>query len=83
MLLACCLLGPLYVLALLPLLWKQIKLTLFFALCELTGGATLQILKHLISMPRPASAFEDHPCLMFFFGKEKILRLKPDAPEKQ
>lgn len=179
-LLACCLLGPLYVLALLPLLWKQIKLTLFFALCELTGGATLQILKHLISMPRPASAFEDHPglilplvegidlhssnsfpsghastffifctcaalylayryqqrvrqncktracllfdtsllllmifaalgaysrvylsqhflcdvcmgsiigfvtpCLMFFFGKEKILRLKPDAPEKQ
>jgi len=172
--------GPLYVLALLPLFWKQIKLTLFFALCELTGGATLQILKHIISMPRPASAFEDHPglalplvegidlhssnsfpsghastffifctcaalylayryqlqngkdhntrsrlmfdtalllllviaalgaysrvylsqhflcdvcmgsiigfitpCLMFYFGKEKILRLKPDAPEKQ
>ena len=30
--------GPLYVLALLPLLWKKIKLTIFFALCELSGG---------------------------------------------
>ena len=53
--------GPLYVLALLPLFWKQVKLTLFFALCELTGGAVLQILKHLISMPRPHSAFENCP----------------------
>jgi membrane-associated phospholipid phosphatase len=53
--------GPLYLLALLPLLWKQIKMTLFFALCELSGGAVLQILKHLIDMPRPASAFEHYP----------------------
>ncbi len=27
--------GPLYLLALRPLLWKQIKMTRFFALCEL------------------------------------------------
>ena len=49
---------PLYVLALLPLLWKKIKITAFFALCELTGGAILQILKHTINMERPVSAFE-------------------------
>ena len=53
--------GPLYVLALLPLFWKEVRLTLFFALCELSGGAILQILKHLISMPRPHSAFEKCP----------------------
>lgn len=53
--------GPLYVLALLPLFWKQFKLTVFFALCELSGGAVLQLLKHLISMPRPISVFEDSP----------------------
>ena len=53
--------GPLYVLALLPIFWKQVKLTLFYALCELSGGAVLQILKHLISMPRPQSAFENCP----------------------
>lgn len=52
---------PLYVLALLPLLWKKIKITIFFALCELSGGVVLQILKHLISMPRPYSAFENYP----------------------
>lgn len=53
--------GPLYVLALLPLFWKKVRLTLFFALCELSGGAILQILKHLISMPRPHSVFEKCP----------------------
>ena len=40
---------PLYILALLPILWKKIQMTIFFALCELSGGAVLQILKHLIS----------------------------------
>ncbi len=50
--------GPIYVLALLPIFWKKLKLTIFFALCELTGGATLQILKHTISTERPISAFE-------------------------
>ena len=55
---------PLYVLALLPLLWKKYKITLFFAMCELTGGAILQILKHLISLDRPVSVFENYPHLL-------------------
>jgi membrane-associated phospholipid phosphatase len=53
--------GPLYVLALLPLFWKKIGMTVFFALSELSGGAILQILKHLISTDRPISVFENHP----------------------
>ena len=52
--------GPLYVLALLPILWRQIRMTLFFALCELTGGAILQLLKHIISTDRPVSLFEHY-----------------------
>nr|MCR5471563.1 phosphatase PAP2 family protein [Prevotella sp.] len=52
---------PLYVLAFLPSLWKRNKMTLFFAMCELTGGTILQILKHTISNPRPVSVFEDYP----------------------
>ena len=51
---------PLYALALLPLLWKKIKITLFFAMCELTGGTILQILKHTICMDRPVSVFEHY-----------------------
>jgi len=51
---------PLYLLALLPLLWKKIKITIFFAMCELTGGAILQILKHIISTDRPISVFEHY-----------------------
>lgn len=51
---------PLYVLALLPLLWKKTKMTIFFAICELTGGAILQILKHIISHDRPVSVFEQY-----------------------
>ncbi len=53
--------GPLYVLALLPILWKKIKITFFYALCELSGGAVLQILKFFFSSDRPASAFENCP----------------------
>ena len=30
--------GPLYVLALLPLFWKKIEMTILFALSELSGG---------------------------------------------
>ena len=56
--------GPLYVLALLPLLWKKIGMTVFFALCELSGGAVLQILKHLFSFDRPVSAFENYHSAM-------------------
>jgi membrane-associated phospholipid phosphatase len=54
---------PLYVLALLPLLWKRFKFPLFFAVCELSGGTVLQILKHLISHDRPVSVFENYPDL--------------------
>lgn len=52
--------APLYVLALLPILWKKARLTLFFALCELTSGGILQILKHTISTSRPISMFENY-----------------------
>lgn len=51
---------PIYVLALLPLLWKKFKITLFFAMCELSGGTILQILKHTISTDRPVSMFEHY-----------------------
>ena len=51
---------PLYVLALLPLLWKKVRWTLFFALCELTGGAILQTLKYTIDYDRPVSVFENY-----------------------
>ena len=53
--------GPIYLLGLLPLFWKHVKLTVFFGLCELTGGGILQLLKFLFDMPRPASAFESCP----------------------
>ena len=52
--------GPLYVLALLPLFWKKIEMTILFALSELSGGAVLQILKHAFSFERPISAFENY-----------------------
>ena len=51
---------PLYVLALLPVFWKQIQMTVLFILSELTSGALLQILKHLFSFERPISFFEHH-----------------------
>lgn len=50
---------PLYIIALLPLLWKKYRLTLFFAISELTAGALLQILKHSICTDRPVCAFEN------------------------
>lgn len=55
---------PLYLLALLPIFWKKIQMTLLFAMSELTGGAVLQILKHLFSFDRPISAFENYPNIM-------------------
>ena len=51
---------PLYVLALLPAFWRQVQMTLLFAMSELTGGAVLQILKHLFSFDRPVNVFEHH-----------------------
>lgn len=50
---------PLYIIALLPLFWKKIQITIFFALSELSGGAILQTLKHIISTDRPVCAFEN------------------------
>ena len=50
--------GPIYALGLLPILWRQIRLTLFMGLCELTGGAVLQLLKHTLCLERPICAFE-------------------------
>ena len=50
---------PLYLLALLPIIWKKKEITFFFALCELSGGAVLQLLKHIINTERPVSAFEN------------------------
>ena len=55
---------PLYLLALLPLMWKKKKMTFYFAVCELTGGAILQILKHIISTDRPVSVFEHYQNLV-------------------
>ena len=52
---------PLYVVALLPLLWKKARMTLFFASSELTGAGILQIMKHIISADRPVSLFENYP----------------------
>jgi membrane-associated phospholipid phosphatase len=53
--------GPLYALALIPLFLKAARLTVFFALSEALGGGLLQILKHTICMPRPASVFDNLP----------------------
>lgn len=52
---------PLYVLAALPLLWKKKKMTIFFAICEATGGIFVQILKHLFRADRPIMVFENYP----------------------
>ncbi len=52
---------PLYILALLPLLWKKRNITIFYAICEAAGGVMVQILKHLFSSPRPVRVFENYP----------------------
>ena len=51
---------PLYILALIPLLFKKKELTIFYALCELSGGTLLQILKHTFSFDRPICVFENY-----------------------
>lgn len=48
----------LYVLALLPLIWKRKELTIFFAISELSAAAVIQLLKHLITTMRPICMFE-------------------------
>ena len=52
---------PLYVVALLPLLWKKPKMTLFYAMCEATGGVMVQILRHIFRSDRPVVVFEQYP----------------------
>ena len=52
---------PLYVLALFPIFWKKKEITIFYALCEVSGGALLQILKRLFATPRPMNVFENYP----------------------
>ena len=49
---------PLYIIAMLPIIWKKIKATLFFAMCEMIGGGILQILKHTFCSDRPICVFE-------------------------
>jgi membrane-associated phospholipid phosphatase len=39
-------------------------MTFYFAVCDLTGGAILQILKHIISTDRPVSVFEHYQNLV-------------------
>ena len=54
---------PLYVLSALPLCWKKYRVTLFFALSELSAAVVVQVLKHLFSAPRPIVVFENYPDL--------------------
>lgn len=51
----------LYVLALLPLLWKRKELTIFFAASELTSAIVIRIIKLIASAPRPITYFENYP----------------------
>ena len=55
---------PLYILALTPLLWKKKEFTIFYAICEVSGGVVVQILKHLFQAPRPIMVFENYPDLV-------------------
>ena len=52
---------PLYIIALLPLLWKKKEMTIFYAMSEISAGLVTVILKRLFSMERPATAFENCP----------------------
>lgn len=55
---------PLYLLALLPVFWKKVEMTIFFALSELSGGAVIQLLKFIFYAQRPSRVFESHPDLV-------------------
>ena len=49
-----------YLVLLMAILGLMYLYTIFFAMCELTGGTILQILKHLFSFDRPVSVFEHY-----------------------
>jgi membrane-associated phospholipid phosphatase len=52
---------PLYVLALIPLLYKKKMMTLYYALSEGTAAIVVTILKHLFHADRPIVVFENYP----------------------
>ena len=52
---------PLYVLALIPLLYKKKMMTVYYAMSEVTGAIVVTILKLLFHADRPVSVFEDYP----------------------
>ena len=52
---------PLYVLALIPLLYKKKMMTIYYALCEGTGAIFVTILKFTFRADRPVVVFENYP----------------------
>ena len=52
---------PLYILALIPLLYKKKMMTIYYALSEVMGAVVVTILKHLFHADRPVVVFEKLP----------------------
>lgn len=50
---------PLYVIAALPLLFKRWRLTVWYAVSELTSATIVWVLKQIFHAPRPATYFEN------------------------
>ena len=55
---------PLYLLALVPLIWKRKELTLLFAMSELASAVVVRVLKLIYHAPRPIVVFEDYPNML-------------------
>ena len=55
---------PVYLVALIPLIWKRKELTVFFAMSEISSGIVVQIVKHTFHSPRPVMVFENYPDLL-------------------
>ena len=55
---------PLYILALVPLIWKRKELTLLFAMSELASAVVVRVLKLIYHAPRPIVVFEDYPNML-------------------
>lgn len=49
---------PIYILALVPLLFRMKRIVIFFFICEISSAIIVQILKHIIKADRPARVFE-------------------------
>lgn len=52
---------PLYVIAVLPLVFKRWRLTVWYAASELVSATVVWVLKQLFHAPRPAAYFENIP----------------------